>query len=366
MPKILKLIQNDARLLMREPIVLFWAIIFPLFLLLVFGSMVRTYSSPEITINIYNDDSSDQAKALISYLENESAMKVRTVASREAVINSVKKGDAVFGAVIPSGFGQKKSNRSNPEIELYYSEGSGDVNTIGLSILESSLLNEVVDTDALKGKVSLNIEEVTGSSSDRTYIDFLVPGLIALIVLTMSFFSVGMKILSYRESGILKQLRLQPIGFNAVLLSQCIVPFAVVFLQSCLMIYLACTLFGFTVHFNPLIFFVYVLLGYLSHISLSLFLISVVKTVNAGAALINLASYVMMFMGGVYFPDSIMPKALLFISYAFPIRYLLEGMRELTKANPDSGIVLLGAGIQILVIAILMPIVNVKFKKQVA
>ena len=364
MQKILKLIQSDARLLIREPVVIFWAFIFPLFLLLVFGSMIKNYSSPNITISIYNEDTTDQSKAFVAYLDNESTMKLIQVGSRDAVVSDVKKGKAVFGAVIPTGFGEKKTDCSNPEMELLYDESSGDVNTIGLSILESSLLNEVVDATALRGKVSLKIEEVTGASSDRTYIDFLTPGLIALIVLTMSFFSVGMKILSYRENGILKQLRLQPISFNAIILSQCVVPFAVVALQACLILFLSCSLFGFVIRFNPLVFFVYVLIGYMCHVCLALFIISFVKTVNTGVALINLVSYAMMFISGIYFPESVMPKALIGVSYIFPMKYLLAGMRELSKEKPDIIVVVIGAGVQIILVAILMPIVNMKFKQE--
>ncbi len=159
------------------------------------------------------------------------------------------------------------------------------------------------------------------------YVDWVLPGILGMNMMFSCLFGVGYVIVRYRKNSVLKRLKATPLTafefVSAQLLSRL---FIVMFMST--VVYSGCNLFfDFFMLGSYIDLIVIGALGAFCLISLGLLVASRSKSEELIGGLLNLTSWPMMMLSGVWFSLEGAPQALKNLADLLPLTHLVAGAR---------------------------------------
>lgn len=180
---------------------------------------------------------------------------------------------------------------------------------------------------AFRGEGGLAVElgtAWTGSS----YADFLLPGILALVVMQSGLFAVAGNLVAMRQRGLLKRLLATPMPPAAFLAAQAVRLLATNLAQMGLLLGTAAALFGTRPRADPLTLLLLVALGGAVFLSAGFVAAGLVRSHEASVALVSGVSMPMMFLSGVFFPRELLPPLLRAPAQLLPLSPLADALRR--------------------------------------
>lgn len=304
---------------------LFWSLFFPVVLMLVFGLLGN---SKAITINLAIAGGSPAFRHEISSSLAQSRIFEVTMMTPEAAMRAVRAGTEDAEMLLPSSrvAGQPAS------ISLYYNNANqvSAAQTVGAVQQAVSQINV-----ALSGRppaLTMAPEPVSGSRT-FSYLDFLLPGLIALTIMQGSLFGLATALTRWKEQGVLRRFLatpLRPVQF----LGAAVINYMLTNLVSTVIIAtIGILLLHATVQLPILPLLLAVVLGLTAFISIGFLVAGQAKSQEAVIPLVNLISFPMMFLSGVFFSPAALPKFLATVVSFFPLTYLANAIRGLMSGQ---------------------------------
>jgi len=162
------------------------------------------------------------------------------------------------------------------------------------------------------------------------YIDFLVPGIVAMSLMTVGIYGISGTFVAYRERGVLRRLKATPMPLGSFIGSRVLMQLFVSLIQAGLVLATGSLLFHVNVGGAGTWARVGVLaiIGSASFVTIGFFVASVSKNIEIAAALGNVIGTPMMFLSGIFFPFDFMPDFLRSIARLLPLTYLGDGLRQ--------------------------------------
>ncbi len=168
-------------------------------------------------------------------------------------------------------------------------------------------------------------QPVTGG--EVRYVDWLLPGVLAMNMMFSALYGVGYVIVRYRKNGVLKRLKATPLSAFEFLAAQVISRLWVILLVSG-GIFVGMDLFiGFPMEGSYLDLLLVFALGAMSVISLGLVIASRSASEEFAGGLLNMISWPMMFLSGVWFSLEGLHPLVQQIALLFPLTHLLNAAR---------------------------------------
>jgi ABC-2 type transport system permease protein len=160
------------------------------------------------------------------------------------------------------------------------------------------------------------------------YVDWVLPGILGMNMMFSCLFGVGYVIVRYRKNSVLKRLKATPLSafefVSAQLVSRI---FIVMFMSS--VVYIGCNFFfDFYMLGSYFDLFMIAVLGAISLISLGLLVASRSKSEELIGGLLNLTSWPMMLLSGVWFSLEGAPNAVKVLADFLPLTHLVSGARK--------------------------------------
>ncbi|MBA6253721.1 MULTISPECIES: ABC transporter permease [unclassified Colwellia] len=160
------------------------------------------------------------------------------------------------------------------------------------------------------------------------YVDWVLPGILGMNMMFSCLFGVGYVIVRYRKNAVLKRLKATPLSafefVSAQLVSRI---FIVMFMSS--VVYIGCNFFfDFYMLGSYFDLFIIAVLGAISLISLGLLVASRSKSEELIGGLLNLTSWPMMLLSGVWFSLEGAPNAVKVFADFLPLTHLVAGARK--------------------------------------
>ncbi|RLA09005.1 MAG: ABC transporter permease [Gammaproteobacteria bacterium] len=162
-----------------------------------------------------------------------------------------------------------------------------------------------------------------------SYVDWVVPGIMGMNIMFSCLFGVGFVIVRYRKSGYLKRLNATPVTATEFILSQ-------IASRMILIVIISIVLFGISYWILDLNFagsyfdlIVILILGCLSIISLSLVVISRSQSEELASGMLNMLSWPMMFLSGVWFSLDGASSWVQKLADFFPLTHFLSASRAI-------------------------------------
>jgi ABC-2 type transport system permease protein len=178
-------------------------------------------------------------------------------------------------------------------------------------------------------KDTISAQDIPVKAEGSRYVDFLIPGLLALSLFTTSLFGTGMTLVASRRENLFKRYMTTPMNTFEYILSH-IVGRCVIFLMEFSLVFIAgFTLVMLSVAGNFISYLLFALLGTLTFTSLSILCGSRAKNAGLYNGLVNLVTLPMMLLSGVWFPRTYFPDWLSRCSEFLPLTALVDGLRHI-------------------------------------
>jgi len=339
----------------RGRVGLFFTLIFPIILILLFGAIFSGGSSGPVTVYVQNQDTGPAGAAFITALNSTSALIVTNVPTSQNFTQYLTSHSSSSGVLIPASFSANYLADKPVNVTVYGDPASTT------SAIVSGITSEIVNAFNLNGASGVHqvgVETRNAVSQSLKYIDFLVPGLIGFSALTSPMFALVNITSAYKRDKIFKQLSLTPLTKTEWLVSKILWYIMMTTVSFVLMSLTGIYLFGAHITFSWGI-GMFLVVGPLLFVSLGM-LVGTVSTSPESAAVVgNLITFPMMFLSGTFFPVSSMPAYLQNVAHVLPLFYMIDGLSNVMIYG-NYGPAIFDVGV-LLVIAVLVFALAVKF-----
>ncbi|WP_199611414.1 ABC transporter permease [Flocculibacter collagenilyticus] len=178
-------------------------------------------------------------------------------------------------------------------------------------------------------------QRIATQGKEIRYLDWVLPGILGMNMMFSCLFGVGYVIVRYRKNSVLKRLQATPLSalefISAQVFSRLLIVLAIVAI-----IYVGCDLvFDFYMIGSYFDLLIITILGALAMIALGLLLASRSRSEELTGGLLNMATWPMMILSGVWFSLEGAPRFLHIIAQFLPLTHLVEGARAV-MSNGDS------------------------------
>ncbi len=181
----------------------------------------------------------------------------------------------------------------------------------------------------LRGTGKSNYERLTVQGREIRYVDWVVPGILAMNMMFSCLFGVGYVIVRYRKNGFLKRLKATPLNPFEFLSAQ-MVSRLILIQTITIAVYAGSNYF---IHFQMrgsyVNLFVVSLLGAVCLISLGLLVASRLSSEELAGGLLNLITWPMVLLSGVWFSLEGTNPIVQKIAQFLPLTHLVDGARAI-------------------------------------
>ena len=319
-------------------------------------TVVCDMDNSRISRELLTDFSTSGYFALNDYIEN-----------IDDVDHFIDNGRASIAIVIPRGFGDKIIGRKAAQLQIIADGSDANSATIGLSYASmivarysQNIVLESYEQVSKNGRklIPVKAETRVWYNPELKSRNFMVPGVLALLLMVMTLILTSLAIVKEREIGTMEQLIVTPIRPYQLIIGK-LAPFTIIGMIDVGLVLLVATLwFGVPVRGSVPLLFVLCAVFLLTTLGLGLFVSTVSRTQQqAMMTSIFFIQMPMIFLSGFVFPIQNMPDIIQFISYLLPLRYFFViirgiflkgvGMAELW----DQALILLIFGMAILTLS---------------
>jgi len=200
----------------------------------------------------------------------------------------------------------------------------------------------------------------TVSGQALRYVDWVLPGVLAMNVMFSSLWGVGWVIVRYRKNGVLRRLQATPLSAFEFLGAQVLSRLAVVLSASALVYLGADLLLDFVMRGSYLALFLVYVAGSCCLISLGLIVAARLRTEELADGVLNVLSWPMLLLSGVWFSMDGTSPAAQAISDFIPLTHMVSAARRVmidgagvAQVLPEIAI-LGGTGLILLLVAALL------------
>ncbi|MCI0505301.1 MAG: ABC transporter permease [Gammaproteobacteria bacterium] len=169
--------------------------------------------------------------------------------------------------------------------------------------------------------------QVTGE--EIRYVDWLLPGVLAMNIMFSALFGVGYVIVRYRKNGVLKRLKATPLSAGEFLCAQVISRLGLVMTITVIVFIGTSLLLDIPMYGSYLNLFLIFILGSISMISIGLLIAARTASEEFAGGVLNLISWPMMFLSGVWFSLEGIHPWLQKMALVFPLTHLINGARAI-------------------------------------
>jgi len=289
---------------LREPEALFWSFGFPLLMTLALGVAFRSQPPQPVPVGVQRGDG-DQA--VVNALAHDPSIAARVLDPSD--VDRALRNGSVHVVVVPGTPPAYRFDPTRPESRL------------GRLAVDGALQCSAGRSDTFAPR---DVEAVTPGSR---YIDWLVPGLLGLNIMSTGLWSVGFSVVYARSRKLLKRLTATPMRRSHYLASHVVARLAFLALEAGVLVGVARFVFGIPIAGSPVTLGVVCLIGALSFGGLGLLLASRARTVEAVSGLLNLAMLPMWVLSGVFFSSEHFPRAMQPFIQALPLTALNQALR---------------------------------------
>lgn len=165
------------------------------------------------------------------------------------------------------------------------------------------------------------------SGKQIRYVDWVLPGILAMNMMFSCLFGVGYVIVRYRKNGVLKRLKATPLTAFEFLSAQVISRLLLITTLT-ILVYVGCDIFiGFYMVGSYWLLLLILLLGSICLISLGLITASRTSSEEFAGGILNVVSWPMMILSGVWFSLEGAHPLMQSVAQAFPVTHIVDAAR---------------------------------------
>ena len=306
----------------RDRQAIFWTFFLPLVLMVIFG--VLNFSDlAAVDLGVVDEAQNEASRDLAANLEKIESFDLFNNGTKDQEIEALSDGERDLVLVIPQNF----AGSGGPvTVQMFFDAGRTRESQVGQAIVHQILDEMTFAVTDVPSRFSIDAQPV--DSRNLRFIDFLMPGIVAMSIMQMGLFSVAFSFVQLKSRGILRRLLATPVHPASFLFAQVFTRLTVSILQTLVLIGVAVAFFSVNIAGNMASILLLALLGGGVFVSLGFAVSGWARSEEVAAPIANIIALPMMFLSGVFFPRSIMPGALESVTGFLPLTYLIDALRN--------------------------------------
>ena len=314
----------------REKTTMFFTLAFPIILILLFGAIFMSQDNVNFHLCVQDLDQSQSSKESVEALGLSGKFKITRVDPAVDATQYLRDSKATLVLVIPKGFERSLMRRKffkdyaeSVTLTYVYDPSSASVPT-KMAILSGVLAGANQEISGIPPFIK-SVEKSILTKKYR-FIEYFIPGIIAMAVMTLSLFGTVNLNTELRQKGIIRKLSTTPITRTEWILSDVLYYFILALVTTTVMLLVSYAVFRANLHINVWL-PVFILLDVFAFVGIGMTLTRFVRESQSAAAAANAISFPMMFLSGSFFPIELMPGFLQTLAKTLPLYYVNEGLR---------------------------------------
>ena len=348
--RIVPLARKEILHILRDPRSLYGSLFMPIVLLILFGYAI-TFDIKHIPLAIIDQDNSSLSRDFISRVEGSEYFDLLYLSSSSTGFEKLlDEGKVKIIMVIPKNFSRDLSRAQDSALQLLI-DGS-DNNTAQVALGYISRMIQAFSSNIILEKLNrqgtafqaeippIDIRPSVWYNPDLRSVNFIVPGIIAVVMMILASISSSLTIAREWETGTMEQLISTPARPLEITIGKLLPYFFLGLIQILLVILVGTLLFKVPLRGNIFFLFCGSTVFLVCGSGIGLFISTITRSQQLAFMFSILFTLLPSFiLSGFIFPVSSMPRIIQFITYLVPAKYFLIILR---------GIFLKGNGIQVL------------------
>jgi len=322
---------------LRSPGTVFWTVLFPILLILIFGAIFSTGDEIELDLVVQDHDDSLISKEFVGTLNNISGLNViildRETDPREymqeedkSALLTIPKGlNSTIIEYIETQFNPAEKFDDTINFTLYFNPSDQTTTSILKSIIISVVQH--FNLNVTGGQIIFGINEESSISEDFEYIDFFLPGIIGFTIMTSCIYGSIERNTKFRKDGILRKLLTMPITRSEWILSKMLFMLFLSFISTLVILIVGVLIWQISIKINIFVILLIIATSFLFS-GIGMIIGRFVKEQETADMAGGAITFPMMFLAGTFFPLDQMPDFLQSIAQVLPLYYVNEGMRN--------------------------------------
>ena len=311
-----QLLLARMRELGREPEVVFWVFFFPILLAVALGIAFRDRPPEKIFVAVVEHP---EARELAQVLSAAPPLRAEVISSGDAA-RQFRLGKVAL-VVFPG-------RRNGDQIDYRYDPGRPD------SLLARSLVDAALQKAAGRSD-PIPVRELPVSEPGARYIDFLIPGLLGMNLMSGGMWGVGFAIVDMRVKKLLKRLIATPMRRTDFLLALISSRLLLMLVEVVLLLLVGRLVFKMVIQGSLASIVAVGVAGSLCFAGIGLLVASRAQKIETVSGLMNLVMLPMFVLSGIFFSADRFPDALQPLIRLLPLTALNDALRSVILEGAD-------------------------------
>lgn len=304
----------NLKMTVRNRQAIFWNLAFPAIFILIFGAVFGGDTTSSFDVGVAGP-ASDARQQVSDGLAATEGFIVHT-GDEAGELDALNNNERQVVLVIP------ETIAAGSPIGFYYNAQGGPTGSIAQAAVQSALFGILGEGSGVP------IEATPVSTLDLAFIDFFIPGILAMSIMNSGVIGLSTAFTSFREKGILRRIKVTPFALWKFILARIVASMLVILATSAILIGMAALVWGFELRGNWLLSLLVIVTGSLTFLAIGYAISSFARNTESAASYANLVTFPMLFLSGVFFPVSSMPGWLQPVINLLPLKYLVDALRQ--------------------------------------
>jgi ABC-2 type transport system permease protein len=352
---------------------LLMAIAIPILMLLLFGYAL-TLDVDNVPLAVWDQSGTERSRELVSRFDGSRYFSLRMgVGNYGELVRAIDEGRVLAGLVIPRDFAQQIEAGRDAPVQLIV-DGS-DSNTATIAIGYAQVVTQIYSLNMLTEQtnrsggraiqIPLDVRPRVWFNEELESKNFIIPGLIAVIMMVISAMLTSLTIAREWERGTMEQLISTPVKGTELILGKLLPYFVIGLLDVVLAVVMGEFLFHVPLRGNVALLFGLAVIFLTGALAMGMVVSIVTKSQLLSSQVAMVATFLPAFLlSGFVFTIANMPQAIQMVTYIVPARYFVAILKGIYLKGVGLEILAGEAGLLVVYGAAMVLLANVKFKKK--
>lgn len=324
----------------RDRTTILMVFVFPMMMLVLYGFGIR-YDVKSVPVTILDRDGTQKARQYIERFEHSPYFSVKHhVTSYQNLQQDIDRGITRIGIVVPPDFSERLSSNRQGVVQVIVDGTDSNTATIAMSYVNAitqqySTSIVAQSMDSLLRRTQVPVQAIEAESRiwfnpNLESVQFIVPGIIAIIMMMVGTVLTAITIVREKEQGTIEQIVSSPIGRYELMIGK-VIPYALLsYMDFLLIVFASYLLFHVEIKGSLALLLATAFFYLIGVLGIGILISAVTETqISAMLTAISASLLPSVLLSGFIFPIQQMPRVLQALTIIVPARYFIEILRDI-------------------------------------